>query len=53
MLSATPIIANVTGGMQDQMRFEDENGDWFIPSPETPSNNTGKYKKHGSWAFPV
>ena len=53
MLSGTPIIANVTGGMQDQMRFEDENGDWFIPSPETPSNNTGKYKKHGAWAFPV
>ena len=53
MLSGTPIIANVTGGMQDQMRFEDENGDWFIPSPETPSNNSGKYKKHGSWAFPV
>ena len=39
--------------MQDQMRFEDENGKWFTPSPEIPSNNTGKYKKHGEWAFPV
>ena len=29
MLTGTPIIANVTGGMQDQMRFEDENGDWI------------------------
>ena len=24
LLTGTPIIANVTGGMQDQMRFEDE-----------------------------
>ena len=53
MLSGTPIIANVTGGMQDQMRFEVENGNWFTPTPEVPSNHTGKYKKHGKWAFPV
>ena len=53
MLTGTPIIANVTGGMQDQMRFEDENGNWFTPSPDLPSNHTGKYKKHGEWAFPV
>ena len=26
VLAGTPIIANVTGGMQDQMRFVDENG---------------------------
>jgi glycosyltransferase involved in cell wall biosynthesis len=53
MLAGNPIIANVTGGMQDQMRFEDEDGKWFIPSPEIPSNNSGRYKKHGEWAFPV
>ena len=53
MLTGTPIIGNVTGGMQDQMRFEDENGDWFTPSADVPSNHTGKYKKHGKWAFPV
>ena len=52
MLAGNPIIANVTGGMQDQMRFEDEKGKWFTPSPEVPSNNSGKYKKHGEWAFP-
>ena len=52
MLAGNPIIANTTGGMQDQMRFEDENGNWFTPSPEIPSNNTGRYKKHGEWAFP-
>jgi len=53
LLTGTPIIANVTGGMQDQMRFVDENGEWFIPSPEIPSNHTGKYKECGEWAFPV
>ena len=53
MLTGTPIIANVTGGMQDQMRFEDENGDWIDFDENFPSNHTGKYKKHGEWAFPV
>ena len=53
ILVGNPIIANVTGGMQDQMGFIDENGNWFTPSTEIPSNNTGKYKEHGEWAFPV
>jgi glycosyltransferase involved in cell wall biosynthesis len=53
ILAGTPIIANVTGGMQDQMGFEDEDGNWFEPTPEIPSNHTGRYKKHGGWAFPV
>tara|TARA_R100001443_G_scaffold6485_1_gene15350 strand:- start:14205 stop:15644 length:1440 start_codon:yes stop_codon:yes gene_type:complete len=53
MLAGNPIIANVTGGMQDQMRFIDENGKWFTPSPQIPSNNTGKYNLCGEWAFPV
>jgi glycosyltransferase involved in cell wall biosynthesis len=53
MMCGKPIIATVTGGMQDQMRFEDENGDWIKFIPEFGSNHRGKYKKHGSWAFPV
>ncbi len=53
MLTGTPIIANVTGGMQDQMRFVDDKGKWFEPSPEVPSNHRGTYKEHGEWAFPV
>ena len=53
MVTGHPIIANVTGGMQDQMRFVDENGKWFTPSADIPSNHTGKYKTHGKWAFPV
>ena len=53
MMAGTMIMATVTGGMQDQMRFEDENGNWFKPSPEIPSNHRGTYKKHGKWAIPV
>ena len=53
LLSGTPIIANVTGGMQDQMRFTDNEGNWFTPSPEIPSNHRGTFKQHGEWAFPV
>lgn len=53
MMSGKMIIANVTGGMQDQMRFEDENGNWINFTPEFPSNHFGKYKKHGKWAVPV
>jgi glycosyltransferase involved in cell wall biosynthesis len=53
ILAGTVVIANVTGGMQDQMRFEDEFGNWFNPTPKLPSNHTGKLKNHGCWAFPV
>lgn len=53
ILVGNPIIANVTGGMQDQMRFVDENGEWFTPSADIPSNHRGTYKEHGEWAFPV
>ena len=53
MICGKPIIATVTGGMQDQMRFEDENGEWIKFTEEFGSNHFGKYKKHGKWAFPV
>ena len=53
MLTGTPIIANVTGGMQDQMRFEFEDGTWIDFDADFPSNHRGTYKKHGKWAFPV
>ena len=47
------IIAPVQGGMQDQMRFEDENGDWIKFTTEWPSNADGRYKKCGEWAIPI
>jgi glycosyltransferase involved in cell wall biosynthesis len=53
MMCGKPIIATVTGGMQDQMRFEDENGEWIKFTEEFGSNHRGKYKKHGVWAYPV
>jgi len=53
LLTGTPIIANVTGGMQDQMRFEDKNGDWIDFNADFPSNHTGKHQKCGKWALPV
>jgi glycosyltransferase involved in cell wall biosynthesis len=53
MMSGKMIIANVTGGMQDQMRFEDANGKWIDFSADLPSNHRGTIKKHGDWAVPV
>ncbi len=53
LVTGTPFIANVTGGMQDQMRFEEPKGGWFEPTPELPSNNRKTLTKHGEWAFPV
>ena len=53
MLVGNLIVANTTGGMQDQMRFIDNKGNWFTPDAEIPSNNTKKYTEHGEWAFPV
>ena len=53
MLAGTPYIANVTGGMQDQMRFVDNEGKWFEPDTNIPSNHKGTYKEHGEWVFPV
>lgn len=53
MMCGTPIINNVTGGLQDQCRFEDENGEWIKFTPEFATNHTGKYRKHGKWVKPV
>lgn len=47
------VIANVTGGMQDQMRFVDDDGNWLDFSEDIPSNHRGTFKEHGSWAIPV
>jgi hypothetical protein len=53
LMSGKMIIGNVTGGMQDQMRFEDENGKWIDFDENFCSNHFGTYKKHGDWAVPV
>jgi glycosyltransferase involved in cell wall biosynthesis len=53
LLTGTPFIANVVGGMQDQMRFIDNEGKWYTNSVEKPSNQFGEYKIHGNWVLPV
>ena len=53
MMAGTMIAANVTGGMQDQMRFEDENGNWVNFSKDFPSNHRGTIKQCGEWAIPI
>ena len=53
LMAGKMIIAPVQGGMQDQMRFEDENGDWINFTTDYPTNASGKYKKCGKWAVPI
>lgn len=53
LLVGNPIVANVTGGMQDQMRFIDDKGKWFTPNEKVPSNHRKTYTQHGEWAFPI
>jgi len=57
MLAGTPILVNVTGGLQDQCGFTTDDGEWLDPEKhftyEWGSNHDGRYKKHGEWAFPV
>jgi glycosyltransferase involved in cell wall biosynthesis len=53
LMAGKMIIANVTGGMQDQMRFVDKKGQWIKFSERFPSNHFGTYKECGKWAVPV
>jgi glycosyltransferase involved in cell wall biosynthesis len=51
--TGTPIVNNVTGGLQDGCRFEDENGDWIEFTTDFPSNHNGTFKEHAGWVKPV
>ena len=54
LLSGTPIINNVTGGLQDQCGFLDENNKWIQFNEKFSSNHKGRYKlNHGNWVIPV
>ena len=53
MMAGTMISATVTGGMQDQMRFVDNEGKWIEFSRDFPSNHRGTYKECGEWASPI
>ena len=51
----TPIIVNMTGGLQDQCGIRDDEGNLLTPEDyiELGSNHRGKYKTHGEWVKPV
>jgi len=56
----TPIVVNVTGGLQDQCGFADTDPSggayrWIDAEDyvELGSNHRGVYKNHGSWVKPV
>ncbi len=53
MMTGRMIIGNVTGGMQDQMRFVDKKGKWIDFDENFCSNHFGTYKECGEWAVPV
>ena len=51
----TPIVVNVTGGLQDQCGFKKEDGSYLTAEDyvELGSNHRGEYKEHGEWVKPV
>jgi glycosyltransferase involved in cell wall biosynthesis len=53
VMCGTPVIANVTGGLQDQIGQVDDNGNPIEFGLNFGSNHTGKYKNHGVWSYPV
>ena len=55
LMAGTPIIVNVTGGLQDQCGFRDDGGNFLTPEDyvELGTNHRGRYKTHGEWVKPV
>ena len=53
LMAGTPIVNNVTGGLQDGCRFADEDGKWIEFTTDFPTNHDATYKKHGKWCKPV
>ena len=53
VMAGTPIINNVTGGLQDHCRFQTEDGEWIEFTSDFPSNHTGVVTQCGQWAKPV
>jgi glycosyltransferase involved in cell wall biosynthesis len=53
LMAGTPIIVSVTGGLQDQIGQVQDDGSPVVFDKDFGSNNIGKYKKHGKWAYPI
>ena len=53
IMCGTPVIVNVTGGLQDQIGQTDDNGNPITFDLNFGTNNTAKYRNHGVWAKPI
>jgi glycosyltransferase involved in cell wall biosynthesis len=55
LMTETPIIVNVTGGLQDQCGFKKEDGSYLTADDyvELGSNHEGDFREHGPWSKPV
>lgn len=56
LMAGTPIIVNVTGGLQDQCGFKKEDGTYISIddlNEEWMTNHAGTYKEHGEWVTPL
>ena len=53
IMAGTPVIASVTGGLQDQIGQTDDQGKPLEFTREFSTNNIGRYKHHGVWVKPV
>ena len=53
IMCGTPVIVNVTGGLQDQIGQVDDNGKQIEFDLNFGTNSVGKYKNHGVWAKPI
>jgi len=53
IVAGTPVIVNVTGGLQDQIGQIDDNGNPVEFDLDFGSNNVRRYSRHGVWAKPV
>lgn len=56
VMAGTPIVVNVTGGMQDQCGFKKDSGEYLTENDyndDFQTNADGIYFNHGEWAEPV
>jgi len=53
--AGTPIVVNVTGGLQDQCGFKNKKGEYLTADEyvELQSNHRRTYTDHGEWVVPV
>ncbi len=53
--TGTPIVVNVTGGLQDQCGFKNKKDEYLTAEDyiKLGSNHRGEYKQHGEWVMPI